>query len=309
MINPMTKRAMRKGMAWLAMSCAASGAMATENGPTTPFGVYDFGAGMMPPPSENGTVGLRISYYTPTRSTDGEGNTVPNNIKLSVLSIGAAYIRMTDTQWWGANVGFGAAMPFLRMKGSVDVKTPAGPLHLDSSAFTQGDIQLYPLILQWNLPPRLFANAALQVQAPTGDYDAKRLFNPGNNHWAVGPLVGMTYLSPSGFEASTKLELSFNTINPATRYRNGVEFKQEFALGQHVGPYTVGLGGYWYKQLTDDSAPGLTSGKRAQVAALGPAISFFQPGLPALWFHIYKEFEARNRSEGYAAALRLAKSF
>jgi hypothetical protein len=225
-----------------------------------------------------------------------------------VLSLGAAYIRMTNQQFLGGNVGFGGVLPFLDIKGHFDVPTPVGPVHLASSAFEQGDLQVFPLIVQWN-SPHWFANATLQVQAPTGSYDSKRLFNPGSNHWTVGPLVGVTYLSPSGFEVSSNFELDFNSVNHRTDYRSGVEYKHEFALGQHIGPYTVGLGGYWYKQLTDDSGPGSSGGNRAQALALGPALSFFQPGLPMLWLHAYKEFDVRNRSQGYTVALRVAKSF
>ncbi|RML17689.1 hypothetical protein APX70_06897 [Pseudomonas syringae pv. maculicola] len=31
--------------------------------------------------------------------------------------------------------------------------------------------------------------------------------------------------------------------------------------------------------------------------------------MPAAWFHLYKEFDARNRSEGYTVALRVGHSF
>jgi hypothetical protein len=80
-------------------------------------------------------------------------------------------------------------------------------------------------------------------------------------------------------------------------------------VGQHIGPWTLGLGGYYYRQLTDDDAPGLTRGNRARVLALGPALSVFQPGLPPVWVHLYKEVDARNRAEGYAFAVRLSHSF
>ncbi|MCO6717068.1 transporter, partial [Streptomyces sp. CHB19.2] len=76
----------------------------------------------------------------------------------------------------------------------------------------------------------------------------------------------------SGFEVSSSFQADFNSRNPATDYRSGTEYRHEFAVGQHLGPWTLGLGGYYYRQLTDDDAPGLTRGNRARVLALGPAL-------------------------------------
>jgi hypothetical protein len=40
-------------------------------------------------------------------------------------------------------------------------------------------------------------------------------------------------------------------------------------------------------------------------------VSYFKPGagLPPIWLHAYKEFDARNRAEGYTVALRTGISF
>ena len=44
----------------------------------------------------------------------------------------------------------------------------------------------------------------------------------------------------------------------------------------------------------------LEAGNRARVLAVGPAVSYFKPGVPPIWLHVYKEFDARNRAEGHA---------
>ena len=74
----------------------------------------------------------------------------------------------------------------------------------------------------------------------------------------------------------------------------------------------MGLGGYHYQQLTDDKGPGVPpGGNRARVTALGPAISYFElgSGLPLVWLHAYREFNAQNRSQGRHFALRAAWTF
>ncbi|UFH48312.1 SphA family protein [Pseudomonas sp. KNUC1026] len=304
-----------RNLATLALTAASLGAassgFATEGGaPTTAFGVYDFGAGFTPPPTPHGTVGLRTNYHWANTVRDSHGRDNGTDISLGVLSLGFAYLKMTQTEVFGARYGYGLVAPFFKM--DVDLKVKAGGTTVfadDAHLFRQADLQVMPLILQWEPSRNLGVNFWLQVQAPTGDYDKNRLANPGLNHWAFSPILNFSYITDSGLEASSSFQADFSTRNPDTDYRNGVEYRHEFAVGQHIGPWTAGLGGYYYRQLSDDDAPGLTRGNRARTLALGPALNYFQPGLPPVWFHLYKEFDSRNRAQGYAVALRVSHSF
>ncbi|PIB42152.1 hypothetical protein AOA59_22645 [Pseudomonas sp. 2822-15] len=310
MINNNNANAVRLTLFTLGLLGCCAGAQATENGaPTTAVGVYDFGAGMMPPATPYGTVGLRTGFYSANVQKDRSGRAVDNHLSLDVLSIAVAYMHMTDHTVLGASYGYGMVVPFFKMDASMKVQTSVGPLHLEADPFRLADVQFLPVILQWNLSPNLFINTQLQIQAPTGDYDKNRLVSPGLNHWAFSPIVNATYITDSGFEVSSSFEVDVNTRNPATDYKNGVEYRHEFAVGQHVGPWTLGLGGYYYRQFSDDDAPGLQSGNRARVLAVGPAVSYIAPGLPPIWLHAYKETDARNRAEGYTVALRISQSF
>lgn len=295
-----------------ALSLLLPAAHAVENGaPITPFGVMEYGAGMLPPPSELGTVGLRFASYRANELRDDAGNVSPVKPDLKVDSVGLAFIKMTDITLGSARFGWGGVLPFLRTSLDLEIPTPFGPVNLSGSKSAQADLQVIPLILQWTPSPGLYTNVQLQLQLPTGSYDKARLINPGTNHWTVSPVFAVTHIWPSGFEASTNIQLNFNSRNKDTDYRSGTEYQQEFALGQHVGPWTLGLGGYHYQQVSDDKAPGLTSGNRARVTALGPAVHFFElgSGWPLVWAHAYKEFNARNRSQGTQFALRAAWTF
>ncbi|WP_456267882.1 transporter [Kushneria sp. AK178] len=292
---------------------SAAPTLATENGaPTTPMGVYDFGSGFLPPATPNGTFGMRAAWYSSDDLMVSNGSRSDNDFSVNVLSVGAAYIRMTDKTLLGGRYGFGGVIPFFDMKASLDVNAGGQTVFKDDAhVLAQGDIQLVPLMLAWTPAPNMGVSAQFQVQAPTGEYKEDRLINPGLNHWAFSPIVGFSYITSGGFEVSTSSQLDFNTRNTDTDYRSGIEYRNEFAAGQHVDAWTLGLGGYYYAQLSDDDSPSLSSGEgnRARVWAAGPAASFFSPGLPTVWLHAYQEFGAKNRTEGYNIAIRTGYSF
>lgn len=296
----------------LLVAALAPAAHAVENGaPITPFGVMDFGAGQLPPPSEFGTVGLRLAHYRANELRDNAGDKSPVDARVNVDSAGLAFIKMTDLTLGSAKFGWGAVLPWLSGSIDLNIPTPGGPLLLSGSNHAQGDLQLIPAILSWTPSPGLYTNVQLQLQLPTGAYDATRLFNAGTNHWTVSPVVAFTYILPSGLEITSNIQLNFNGRNKDTDYTSGVEYQHEFAVGQHVGSWTFGAGGYVYQQLTDDKGPGVVDGNRSRVMALGPAVSFFElgSGLPLVWLHAYKEFNARNRGQGYQLTARAAWTF
>lgn len=289
------------------------GVQATENdAPTTAAGVLDFGAGYLPPATPNGTFGLRISNYRADAIKDQHGKEGASEFHINVLAIGAAYLRMTEQQLWGARYGFAVVPVFFKM--DADLGLDAGGQRVFSNSatlFRPADLQWVPLILAWTPSPALAINTQLMIQAPTGDYEKNRLVSPGTHHWTVSPMLNATCLSPSGLEVSSSFQVDINARNRATEYRSGIEYRHEFAVGQHVGGWTLGAGGYYYRQLSDDDAPNLTQGNRARVLALGPALSYFSPesGLPPIWVHAYREFGARNHAEGYTVAIRTGFSF
>lgn len=297
----------------LAIAAAPFHAHALEgNAPTGPFGVFDFGAGMAPPPSDLPTIGVRAVSYTAKRINDNHGNRTPVDTDLTVNSYGLAIVKTTSLSLLGGKYGWLVIVPYLDMKVDLGVPTPAGKLALSGKNAALGDIQVAPLAVSWAPAPNLFMSASMMVQVPTGSYDKNRLVNAGVNHWTFSPTFAFTYLTSFGGEISSNIQLNVHTRNRDTAYRSGVEYQHESAIGQHVGPWTIGLGGYYIQQLTDDTQNGRTiEGNRARVAAAGPAVHFFRPGSgwPIVSLHAYKEFGARNRAQGRQLALRAAWMF
>jgi len=303
-----------KQLLGLSLACAASMSHAVENGaPITPFGVFDFGAGMLPPASVGVTVGVRGATYSASDLRDTNGDRSPVGIQLKVNSAALAIIKTTDVPLLGGTYGFSAVVPYLDMRNRLTVPTPMGPLALKGTNAAIGDVSMAPVIVKWTPSPGLFVNGRVELQLPTGSYKADRLINTGSNHWTASPAVAFTWISPSGLEVSSNMQLNFHGKNKDTQYHSGVEYQHEFAVGQHVGPWTLGVGGYLYQQLSDDKVGGVKfqDGNRSRVMALGPAVSFFELGSdwPLVWAHLYKEFGARNRTQGTQFAIRAAWSF
>lgn len=298
----------------VALACVASVAHSVENGaPITPIGVYDFGAGTLPPSSVDVTVGLRGASYSASQLRDTDGKRSPVGIRLKVHSASAAIIKTTDYPLLGGTYGFMAVIPYLDMDNRLSVPTPVGPLALQGQNAAKGDMTIAPVIVKWTPSPGLFVNGRIELQLPTGSYKVDRLINSSANHWTASPAIAFSWVGASGLEVSSNIQLNFHGKNKDTNYQSGVEYQHEFTIGQHVGPWTIGVGGYLYQQLTDDKVNGtkFQDGNRSRVMALGPAISFFDLGSdwPALWAHAYKEFGARNRSQGTQIAVRAGWSF
>ena len=77
----------------MAILWLSSTACATENAaPTTAAGVFDFGAGFMPPTTPNGTVGLRISNYHADVIKDSHDHPRILKVPTQVPNIDAAYV-------------------------------------------------------------------------------------------------------------------------------------------------------------------------------------------------------------------------
>ncbi|WP_417527686.1 SphA family protein [Marinomonas shanghaiensis] len=286
-------------------------AFATENGaPSTAPGVYGFSAGYMPPVTDVGAFSIRSSIYRADKNLDDKGDDKLEKFSQTVKSLSLTYINMTEHTFQGANYGYGIVVPALELE--IDGRVPGANIAVVGSDSSIGDIQIIPYILQWHPSDNLATNTQLQIQIPTGHYDKDDTITTGLNHWTISPAFNVTYLTDSGFEVSSSFQLDINTENKDTNYTSGVEYRHEFALGQHVNDWTIGLGGFFYKQLTNDKAPAssnIVNGNRSSAVAVGPELSFFRPGLPFVSFHIYKEFEAKNRTQGYNAALLVSQSF
>lgn len=115
---------------------------------------------------------------------------------------------------------------------------------------------------------------------PSGTYDSTRLANLSPGYTAIDSGFGYTYLNPAtGHEFSAVAGLTYNGINDALQYRNGIDFHFDWAASHFISKSVhVGVAGYVYQQLTGDSGAGAKLGDfKGHAVGIGPQIGFFFP--------------------------------
>jgi hypothetical protein len=100
--------------------------------------------------------------------------------------------------------------------------------------------------------------------------------------------------------------MTFNYVNTATDYQTGDELHFEWDVNEHFkSGWSLGIGGYVYRQVTGDSGAGARLGPfEGRVIAVGPLVGYefkimdkIPVDLSIHWFH---EFDVARRLTGNA---------
>lgn len=272
-------------------------ANATEGGGSIyPTGAEGYACCAVPPP---GLYGLVYSEYNEGDSfRDNNGNAVPiPGFKVRSFAVVPRLIWVTPEQILGGSLVFHGLMPLVNL----DVKE-AG---MAQSKTGIGDMS-FGTALGWHLSPKLHTVAGIDIFAPTGSYNKDAIANIGRNYWAFQPLVGVSWLDPNGINGDVKIMYTINTINRDTSYTSGNELIMDYDLGYGLGKgWIVGVGGYFYQQVTNDKQNGQTiPDNKGRAIAVGPSIKY-DSGKG--WFVSLKyqlDTDVRNRVQGKALWLK-----
>jgi len=238
-------------------------------------------AAVLPPP------GLYFQFDEYFYSGDASsGLAIPVGGELDVGLDAEVYLSLPTAIWapentvLGCRTLFALTVPFGQKYVTADVALAIDDNTLltrefSDNAFTLGD----PVMLAslgWNTNNwHWTANTAINI--PVGDYEKGRATNMAFNRWGFDLTGALTYLNPStGFEASLAAGLTFHLENEDTDYDTGNEFHLEAGVSQTFpNGLTVGIAGYHYDQIQDDSGSGAPAGGfRGRVSAVGPALTY-----------------------------------
>ena len=287
----------RAGLRLAALAFLPLTSFATESGTTAfPNGGEDFLVAAMPPPGWYGIV--YTNRYSADRVTDGAGHMSVQSfdLKVNALSLRLDWVKpvsVLGADRWGTLL----VNPLLDLNLAL---SPAPGVSVKGAKRGLGDLTLGNG-LHWTLPNFEMVNA-VDVVAPTGSYRSTDLINPGQNRWVVRLNHMGTWRPTPQWDVSYRLHWDRNFNNTATDYHSGQTLYLNWAVGwKPQPPLTVGVAGYFLRQITDDRQGGRSvhaDGNRVRVDGIGPCVKYFLPNHVILTVKYFREFNARNHSEG-----------
>ncbi len=275
--------------------------LATEGGGGAyPNGAEDFMSGAVPPPGY-----YFINYflfYHADKFNNKHGDNVDKDFDLDVIANTFRFIYITKQQIFGGYWGVHIFVPI--MYQDVTATTPGGVKSDTKTGL--GDIIVDPFILSWHTKNWHFATG-VDIYMPTGSYDKDDMANTSRNYWTFEPIVALTYMSDFGLEVSSKFMYDFNTNNPDTDYRSGQEFHFDYTVAYKIDNWRVGVGGYYYKQVTNDeingekvtfpASLGFSEGFKGQAVAVGPQLKYDYKNMSFVLKYLF-ETAVENRPQG-----------
>jgi len=271
-----------------ALSLTGTNISATEGVGCYPNGAEDFMSGAVPPP---GTYFINYLFYiTADEFKDGDGKSTIPDFDLKATANVFRFLHVTNKKVFGGFWGVHVFVPLVY----VDYEL----FGMSDTNSGLGDIIVDPFILSWHFKNFHFATG-IDIYIPTGQYNEKDPINVGTNYWTFEPIFAFTFLSDDGFEVSSKFMYDINTENTDTDYQSGQEFHFDYTVGKKFGPLSVGIGGYYYKQVTNDEFKGVkvgTDGFKGQAFAFGPQVKYDYKNMSFI-LKYHHEIEVENRPE------------
>ena len=247
---------------------AVTGAVQAKEGPDQyNHGAEGFMSGALPPP---GTYFINYAGHYQGDMQDSDGNEVPG-VSVKATFNALRFVHVTKQKILGADYGVHMIAPLVHQK----ISTPGG----SKSTSGLGDIVVSPLVLGWHFP-ELHVIAALDFNLPTGKWSKSNpLERIGANYYSIEPVLAITYLNKSGFEASAKIMYNIKGENDDTDYQSGDEFRVDYTLAKHDGNWTYGIGGTLLRQTTSDEQNGVKiAGSKGKSFSIGPQIQYNYQG-------------------------------
>jgi hypothetical protein len=174
---------------------------------------------------------------------------------------------------------------------------------LEGSLTSYGDLAPFAELL-WNHGVNNYM-AYVTGNIPVGDYDPTRIPNIGLGHGAIDIGGAYTYFNQAaGNEISGVAGFTYNFSNPDTQYRSGIDFHFDWGASHYLTKQLfVGIAGYAYQQISDDSGQNpILGGFRSRIFGVGPQLGHnFPVGdmQGSLSLRGYGEFGAANRPSGW----------
>lgn len=235
-------------------------------------------------------------------------NALPSSSSLKSTVVINQYVHMfkDSKPLLGGNLGIEINVPYIFLDGDtqfpVDLKTNSAGIGDPTVAlFIQHD----PILR--NQQPFFSDRISIGVMSPLGDYDKNKDFNPGSNYFSVFAYAAMTFQFNPEWSLSLRPYYYYNFKNESPTSsaildenikstQSGQFITTNYNLGYKVNDtLTLGVNGYYLKQLTEDKVNGETiENSKEQVFAIGPA-AMLDYGKNKYSLTAHKESQVENR--------------
>lgn len=218
----------------------------------------------------------------------------------------------------GGALGVDALLPVVDLNASFAPTSPARLTADHGLAFgdlTWGAFLQMPPVMTDGRP--VFAQRIeFDVISPTGRYNHADDINPSSGFWSLNPFWAMTFLPTPNTEFSTRLQYLHNFQNSdpaggASPFRAGDAVWANFAASYKVLPaLNVGLNGYYFQQIQNDTVNGQTTPKSETTNfSLGPGAMYQLDANDTFFVNAYLPVIEHNTTQGFHLVFRWTHVF
>jgi hypothetical protein len=285
-------------------------ASATENGATVwPRGAESIVIATAPRPGQT-NVYEYTCFYEANQLDDANGKKLPiPDFRLRVFAVAVKVAHNWGVKFAGGNVVSWIAVPTVYEQIHVPLEGSAYKYRKDGIS----NVNLVPIRVNYSKGiARWFWE--LQFETTGDGYDKDSPINIGQHNLAFTPAVGFTLFPNHGKEEiSSRFDYIINDQNHDNHYHSGNEFLWQFDARQEIPNHksSVGLVGYFHKQITDDHQNGaivtttnadgtLCKGYKGRVLSIGPQVTFPIGKLGGMAFKWDHDLLVQNQTRGNA---------
>ena len=275
-------------------------------------GTADFYAGAAPPP---GVHLIDYNVFLDIKKVENKGQGLTDGDG-SLTAIAFRPIFVSKNGLFGGNFLMHSIIPVLSVEANVTALTPGGAVNVEGHDGGLGDVY-FGVGMAWHGKTWHWLTV-LDVITPTGDFDARKPINAGNNAFIIEPVIAVTGLFDNGIEASAKLMYSYHTKNsdyvePGSGlrgYQTGQALHMDYMLNYALTPaFKLGVTGWVWQGLEDDEIGGSRRpDTKDREFSIGPAARY-QNGKFALLGKYVIPVSAENRIEANQTWIDLVYSF
>lgn len=289
------------------------------------LGGTSFYDGFAGPPGLSHLVYLKYDSAQSFLGAKGHQNPALDDPKLTVTTLINQFSYYSPNSiGLGAHPGWSLIVPIV----SLDASFGTAGAQLKDNGTGLGDVVTGPQvqfdpIVDAHGRPIYVQRFAMDMILPTGKYDEHKDFNPGSHFYSLNPYWAATVMPAPRWEVSWRLQYLYNFRNDKPASSAPLDYQGQavddtqagqaawanFTASYEVLPrVSVGLNGYYFKQITDDRINGYRlQDSRERVLGLGPGAFWKISDSEGMWFNVYHESAVENRAKNeFSVQVRFA---